>query len=83
VRLATRDHGNELTEKRDWLDRIRRLAFDQRISLETNVEKAASNREIVRRAFDAWATGTGSPFDLLAEDAQWTIVGRSEVAPYF
>jgi hypothetical protein len=59
---------------------IRRLASDQLISLETNVETAASNREIVRRAFDAWAAGTGSPFELLAEDAQWTIVGRSDAA---
>ena len=27
--------------------------------------------------FDAWAAGTGSPYDLLADDASWTIVGRS------
>lgn len=39
-----------------------------------------SNLEIVRRAFDAWAAGTGSPFDLLAENAAWTIVGDSDAA---
>jgi hypothetical protein len=38
------------------------------------------NLEIVRRAFDAWAAGTGSPFDLLAESATWTIVGQSDAA---
>ena len=38
---------------------------------------AAHNKEIVRRAFDAWRARTGSPFDLLAETAMWTIVGNS------
>jgi uncharacterized protein len=36
-----------------------------------------SNRELVRERFDAWRAGTGSPYDLLAENAQWTITGRS------
>lgn len=36
-----------------------------------------SNRELVRRAFDRWRDGTGGPFELLAEDARWTIVGSS------
>lgn len=38
------------------------------------------NVELVRAAFDAWRDGRGSPFDLLAEDAVWTIVGRSDAA---
>jgi len=33
------------------------------------------NKAIVQCAFDAWASGTGSPYDLLAEDASWTITG--------
>lgn len=36
-----------------------------------------SNKDLVQRALDAWAAGTGSPFDLLAEDAEWTIAGNS------
>jgi ketosteroid isomerase-like protein len=36
-----------------------------------------SNKVIVQRSFDAWAAGTGSPYDLLAEDAVWTIAGNS------
>ena len=36
-----------------------------------------SNKAVVQASFDAWRTGTGSPFDLLAEDATWTIVGGS------
>ena len=35
------------------------------------------NKAIVQASFDAWRAGTGSPFDLLADDATWTIVGHS------
>jgi len=35
------------------------------------------NKTIVTASFDAWKAGTGSPFDLLADDATWTIEGRS------
>ena len=38
------------------------------------------NRQIVEASFKAWSDGTGSPFDLLADDARWTIVGRSAAA---
>jgi ketosteroid isomerase-like protein len=40
----------------------------------------ARNRAAVEASFAAWRDGTGSPYDLLAADAQWTIVGRSEVS---
>lgn len=39
-----------------------------------------ADAEVVRRAFDAWAAGTGGPYELLNDDARWTIVGRSAVA---
>jgi len=38
------------------------------------------NKELVRKSFDAWKAGTGSPFDLLADDVSWTIVGQSVVS---
>jgi ketosteroid isomerase-like protein len=38
------------------------------------------NRQTIQTAFDAWSAGTGGPFDLLADDARWTITGRSEAA---
>ena len=38
------------------------------------------NRTLVAKGFDAWAKGTGSPYDLLAEDASWTITGNSMAA---
>lgn len=36
-----------------------------------------ANKAIIQRAFDAWAAGTGGPYDLLADDATWTITGNS------
>ena len=38
------------------------------------------HKAIVEASFKAWSDGTGSPFDLLTEDATWTIVGRSVVS---
>lgn len=38
------------------------------------------NKAIVADSFSAWAAGTGSPFDLLADDARWTIVGASDAS---
>ena len=38
------------------------------------------NRALVEKAFDAWANGTGSPYDLLADDVSWTIVGHSDAS---
>ena len=35
------------------------------------------NKAIVTAHFDAWRAGTGGPFDLLADDARWTIEGHS------
>lgn len=46
----------------------------------SSVTTEAQNRAVVERSFDAWQNGTGSPFDLLADDAAWTIVGRSVAA---
>jgi ketosteroid isomerase-like protein len=39
-----------------------------------------SNRARVAASFDAWRAGTGSPYDLLAQDASWTIAGHSLAA---
>jgi ketosteroid isomerase-like protein len=41
---------------------------------------AVTNTRLVREAFDAWAAGTGSVFDLLHEDLVWTVAGTSPVS---
>ena len=33
------------------------------------------NKALVRATFERWKNGTGGPFELLAPDAEWTIVG--------
>ena len=43
-------------------------------------ETERGNKAIIQQAFDAWAAGTGGVFDLLADDASWTIVGTTPVS---
>jgi ketosteroid isomerase-like protein len=40
----------------------------------------AMNKSVVQKAFDAWAAGTGSPYDLLDDKVKWTITGNSAAA---
>jgi uncharacterized protein len=39
-----------------------------------------NNKEIVREAFENWSKGEGNFFDLLAENAVWTITGNCPVS---
>jgi ketosteroid isomerase-like protein len=41
---------------------------------------ATRNAATIRDAFEAWRAGIGGPFDLLADDATWTIAGHSLAA---
>lgn len=47
---------------------------------QTRTAAETRNLELVQDRFDAWAKGTGGPFELLADDAGWTITGRSAAA---
>jgi ketosteroid isomerase-like protein len=38
------------------------------------------NKTLVRASFDRWAKGTGTPFELISPDAEWTIVGTSPLS---
>jgi ketosteroid isomerase-like protein len=38
------------------------------------------NKALVQAGFDRWRAGTGSPFEQLAPDAEWTIVGSSPMS---
>ena len=44
------------------------------------IPKQERNKAIVQASFDRWTSGTGDPFELLAPDAQWTIVGSSPLS---
>jgi uncharacterized protein len=39
-----------------------------------------SNKALVGASFERWAHGTGSPFELLLPEADWTIVGSSPLS---
>ena len=43
-------------------------------------DMTTTNKERIRASFEDWRNGTGGPFTLLADDATWTIVGRSVAA---
>lgn len=45
-----------------------------------NFSKEDSNKALVVASFERWKNGTGGPFELLAPDAEWTIVGSSPFA---
>jgi ketosteroid isomerase-like protein len=38
------------------------------------------NKALVQASFARWESGTGGPFELLAADAEWTIVGSSPLS---
>ncbi|WP_442504174.1 nuclear transport factor 2 family protein [Marinivivus vitaminiproducens] len=43
-------------------------------------DEVEQNRALVAQGMQAWADGTGSPYDLLADDVRWTITGNSLAA---
>ena len=43
----------------------------------------ASNKELVRHAFDTWARTGAGVFDILADDVRWTIAGSASSAQTF
>lgn len=48
--------------------------------LAAKTDAASANRTIVADAFERWTRQAGTPFDLLAEDATWTILGPTPTA---
>lgn len=48
--------------------------------MQRDLTKEENNKALVRASFDRWREATGGPFELLAEDVEWTIVGSSPLA---
>ena len=46
----------------------------------TKTLEESRNKTTIEESFNAWRDGTGGPFDLLAENATWAIVGGSLVS---
>lgn len=47
------------------------------ITSPAEAQTASRNKAIVAGKFDAWNAGTGNPFELLTDEASWTIEGNS------
>ncbi|MBA4751035.1 MAG: nuclear transport factor 2 family protein [Sphingopyxis sp.] len=47
------------------------------LTAKASANEAETNRATIAKAMDAWAAGTGGPYDLLADEAVWTISGNS------
>lgn len=47
------------------------------LTTKASASEAEINRATIAKAMDAWAAGTGGPYELLADDAAWTISGNS------
>jgi len=50
---------------------------------EAGTDRVAANKAAIQRSFDAWAAGTGGPYDLLKDDAKWEIAGNSAAAKVY
>jgi ketosteroid isomerase-like protein len=46
----------------------------------TSPSESQANQARIAESFAHWAAGTGSPFDLLVPEADWTIVGSSPLS---
>ena len=46
----------------------------------SNSNETSENKALVKASFDRWSAGTGSPFELLLPEADWTIVGSSPLS---
>jgi uncharacterized protein len=45
-----------------------------------NPRSKTENKALVKASFDRWSAVTGSPFELLLPEADWTIVGSSPLS---
>ena len=45
-----------------------------------DLAKEDSNKALVQASFERWRNASGGPFELLAADVEWTIVGSSPLA---
>jgi ketosteroid isomerase-like protein len=46
----------------------------------SGITETLENKALVQAGFDRWRAGTGSPFELLLAEADWTIVGSSPLS---
>lgn len=60
-----------------WIKYVGLAVAAMAMTAKASANEAETNRAAIAKAMDEWAAGTGGPYDLLAEDAVWTITGNS------
>ena len=60
-----------------WIKTIGLALAAVALTTKASANEAGTNRATIAKAMEAWAAGTGGPYDLLADEAVWTISGNS------
>ena len=71
---------NIMHEKRDFRESIAPGGVTVALSTDSYDETEKRNLKLIKESFEEWRRGTGGPYGLLAENAEWTIVGNSLAA---
>ncbi len=69
-----------MNEKQQLTELITSDGFQSKLSVMSHDEVEKRNLKIIKDSFEEWRKGTGGPYSLLAENAEWTIVGHSLAA---
>lgn len=69
-----------MNEKRHLQESIIPDDLHNGLSVNSYDETEKRNLKIIKDSFEQWRKGTGGPYSLLAENAEWTIVGNSLAA---
>jgi ketosteroid isomerase-like protein len=66
-----------MKEKRQLKESINSSGIQSSLSVNSYDETEKRNLKIIKDSFEEWRKGTGGPYGLLAENAEWTIVGNT------
>lgn len=78
--LPAMKNVNAMNEKQQLQESIIPDGFQSGLSVFSRDEVEKRNLKIIKDSFEEWRKGTGGPYGLLAENAEWTIVGNSLAA---
>jgi uncharacterized protein len=55
-------------------------SYPSLVSAQNQNSNIMENKKLIQQGFENWAKGTGSFFDLLADNVQWTITGSTPLS---
>jgi hypothetical protein len=66
-----------MSEKGQLQESINSNGIQSALAVDSHDDTEKRNLKIIKDSFEEWSKGTGGPYGLLAENAEWTIVGNS------